>query len=140
MGLVVQKFGDIGESMKMFLKLALRNQKEHDEIHGLIVERVEVDSFFRAAERTDDFINQIGGGVGDADAEPDAGAHRSFPFLDDGSNRLAMFGFDFPCDNKVVDQFIDGFPSGGSLQIGKDLIVSENVSQIHKKSEPLHFA
>ena len=43
---VVKEFCDVGQCVKMFLKLALRNEKEHDEIDGLIVERVEVDSFF----------------------------------------------------------------------------------------------
>ena len=38
---LVQKFGDIGECVEMFLKLALRNKKKHDELHRLVVERVQ---------------------------------------------------------------------------------------------------
>jgi hypothetical protein len=43
--------------------------------YGKVVERVEVDSFARTAEGAHDFMNQIGRGVGDADAETDARAH-----------------------------------------------------------------
>ena len=34
----VQKFGDVGESMEMFLKLTLGNEKKHDEVDRLVVE------------------------------------------------------------------------------------------------------
>ena len=42
---LVQKFGDVGERVEMFLKLTLRDEKEHDELHGLIVERIKINAF-----------------------------------------------------------------------------------------------
>ena len=36
----------------------------------------------------------------DADAEPDAGAHRDLAFLDDGDDGLAVFGL----DTSLVDE------------------------------------
>ena len=41
---IVQKLGDVGEGMKMFLKLALGNEKKHDEMDGLVIEGVKVHS------------------------------------------------------------------------------------------------
>ena len=59
----------------MFLKLTLGHEKKHDELHRLVVKRVEVDAFARTAERADDFKNQIRGSVRNADAEADARGH-----------------------------------------------------------------
>jgi len=36
----VQEFGDVGQCVKVLLKLALRHEEQHDELHRLIVERV----------------------------------------------------------------------------------------------------
>src|SRR6266446_4320020 len=43
---LVEEFRNVGQSMKMLLELALRHQKEHDQIDGLIVQRIEVHAFF----------------------------------------------------------------------------------------------
>ena len=53
----MEELGNIGQGVKMLLKLALRHKEQHDQLHRLVVERIEVDAGFRAAERTDDFIN-----------------------------------------------------------------------------------
>ena len=71
----MQELRDICQRVEMFLELTLRNEEEHDEIHRLIVERVEIDTLAGAAERADDFADQVRAGVGDADAEADARAH-----------------------------------------------------------------
>ena len=42
----VQQLGNIGEGMQMLLELALWHQKEHDQVDGLIIQRIEADSFF----------------------------------------------------------------------------------------------
>ena len=55
----MEQLGDVGEGVEMFLKLALGNQKQHDEFDRLVIKRVEVDALFRAAERADDLVNQI---------------------------------------------------------------------------------
>ncbi len=59
----------------MLLKLALGNQEQHNQIDWLVIQGIEIDAFFRAAKRADYFINQIGGGMRNADSKPDAGAH-----------------------------------------------------------------
>ena len=41
----MQEFGDVGQGVEMLLKLALRDEKQHDEINRLVVERVEIDAF-----------------------------------------------------------------------------------------------
>ncbi len=111
----VKNLGDVGERVEMFLELTLGNEEKHDEIYRLIIERVEVDSFLRATQRTDDFGNQIGGGVRDADAESDTGAHGSLSLLDDSGDGLAMLGLDFSCGHEVVDEFINRLPTVGGL-------------------------
>lgn len=124
----VKNLGDVGEGVEVFLKLTLGNEEKHDEVHRLIVERVEVDPFLRAAQRTDDFRDQIGGGVRDADAEPDAGAHGSLALLDNRSDGLAVLRLDFSGGDEIVDEFVNGLPTVSGLQIREDLIFGENVS------------
>jgi hypothetical protein len=41
---LVQNLGDVGEGVKMLLKLALGHQEKHDEVHWLVVKRVKVDT------------------------------------------------------------------------------------------------
>ena len=119
----VQEFGDVRECVEVFLKLTLRDEKEHDEIHGLIVESVEVHALARAAQRADDFGDEVRAGVRDADAEPNAGAHGGFAFFDDGSDGIVMLGFYFAGADEVFDQLIDRLPAVGGLQIGDDLLL-----------------
>ena len=72
---LVQKLGDVGERVEMLLKLTLGNEEDHDELDRLVIERVEVHAGAGSAEGTDDFVNQIRGGVRDPDAEANAGGH-----------------------------------------------------------------
>ena len=124
----VKNLGDVGERVEMFLKLTLGNEEKHDEIDRLIVERVEVDPFFRASQRTDDFGDQVCGSVRDADAKTNARAHGSLALLDDCGDGLTVLRLDFSSGDEVVDEFVDGLPTVGSLQIREDLIFGENVS------------
>src|SRR6266508_2831865 len=93
----MEQLGNVGQGMEVFLKLALRNEKKHDEFDGLIVERVEVNSFPGAAKRAHHLIDQVRGGVWDADAEPNPCAHRRFPLLDHGGDLVAVVSLDFAC-------------------------------------------
>ena len=109
----VKKLGDIGQGVEMFLELALRHQEEHDQIDGLIIQRVKVDPGDRAAHRPDDFLDQIGRGMGDADSKADAGAHGRFALLDDGDDGVAVLGPDACVADQILDQLIDGIPAIG---------------------------
>ena len=119
----VQEFCDVRERVQVFLKLTLRDEKEHDEIYRLIIERIEIHAFARAAERADDFTDEIRARVRDADAEPDASAHGGFALLDDGGDGVLVLGFDFASADEVLDQFINGLPAVSRLQISDDLLV-----------------
>ena len=44
----VQKLGDVGESVEVLLELALRDKEEHDKIHRLIIQSIEIDAGLRA--------------------------------------------------------------------------------------------
>ena len=123
----MKNFGNVSERVKMFLELTLGNEKKHDEIYRLIVEGIKVDPFLRATQRTDDFRDQIGGGVRDADAESDAGAHRSLALLYDCGDGLAMLRLNFSGGYQIVDEFINRLPTVGCLQICEDLVFCENV-------------
>src|SRR5512138_1610868 len=79
--LFVQQLGDLGERVEMLLKLALGNEEEHDERDRLVVERVEVDALLRPAKGANDFTDQVGRGVRNANAKPDARAHGSLSLL-----------------------------------------------------------
>ena len=88
----------------------------------LIVQRVEVDALLRAAQRPDHFVNQVRGGVRNADAEPDAGAHRRLALFDHGGDGLEVFGFDFAGGDQEGDEFINRFPAVRGPQIRNDLL------------------
>ena len=118
----VEEFGDVRQSVKMFLKLTLRHEKQHDEIHGLIVERIEINAFARAAQGTDNFSDQVRARVRDADAEPNSRAHGRFPLLNHGGDGIVMLGFNFAGGDEIFNQLVDGLPTIGSLQIGDDLL------------------
>jgi hypothetical protein len=117
----VQELRDVGERVEVFLELSLRHEKEHDELHRLIVECVEVDAFGRAAERADDFKNQIGRGVRDADAEADACGHGCFALLDGGGYGVAVAGLNLAGGHEIADEFVNRFPAVRRFQIGDDL-------------------
>ena len=128
---IVKTLGDIGEGVEMFLELALRNQKQHHQMNGLIIECVEIHAFGRPAERAHYFVNQIRGSVRNADAETDAGAHGGLALLDHRGDLIAVFRLDLAALNQAIDQLIDRLPAGGSGQLGDDLIFLENVTQGH---------
>ena len=75
-------------------------------------------------ERADDFVNQIRRGMRDADAEPDAGAHRGLAFLDGGGDGVAVFGLNFARGDEIADQLVNGFPAVRGAQIGDDLLLA----------------
>src|SRR5215472_11588110 len=77
----VEELGNVGERVKMLLKLTLRHEEQHDELDRLVVERIEVDPFLGTAQRADDFVNQVRRSVRDTDAEADAGTHGRLAFL-----------------------------------------------------------
>ena len=92
----MQQLGDVRQGVQMLLKLALRHEKEHDELHRLVVERIEIDARLGTAQRAHHFVNQVGRGVRNADAEPDAGAHGRLALLDRGGHGIAVPRLDFP--------------------------------------------
>lgn len=130
--LIVKKLGDIGEGMEMLLELALGNEKEHDEIDRLIIERIKIDALFGTAKGADDLVNEIGGGVGNANAETNPGAHGGFALFDDRSDLVPVLGLDLAAIDKAADQFINRFPPVGGFQVDDDLISIEDVTEGHR--------
>ena len=66
--LSMEQFCNSGQGVQVLLKLALGNEKKHDERDGLVVQRVEVHPVPGSAEGADDFMDEIGRGMRDADA------------------------------------------------------------------------
>jgi hypothetical protein len=124
----MQQFGDIGEGMEMFLELALRDEEEHDQVNGLIVERVEVDAGAGTAKGSDDFIDEVGGGVRDADTEADTGAHRGFALFDDGGDGVMVFLLDAAGAYEVINELINRFPTIPRVQVRDDLLFGQNIA------------
>src|ERR1035441_4015917 len=56
----VEELGDIGQGVKVLLKLTLRHEEEHDQLDRLIVQGIEVDACLRAAQGADYFADQVG--------------------------------------------------------------------------------
>ena len=49
---LVKHLGDVGKGMEVLLKLALGNEEKHDKVDGLIVQGIEIHSFWRPAQRS----------------------------------------------------------------------------------------
>jgi hypothetical protein len=128
---LVKELGDIGQGVKVFLELSLRDEKEHDERDGLVIEGVEVDAFLRAAQCADDFRDEVRGGVGDANAEANTGAHRILALSHHCGDGCAVVRFDAACCYEDVNQLVNGFPASCSLQIRQDLVLRQNISKFH---------
>ena len=108
---IVKQLGDIGQGVQMLLELTLGNQEKHDKIDGLIVQGVKIDPLFGASKRSDDFLDQIGGGMGNANSEADARAHGRFALLDDRGDGLTVFSLDLAVGDEIVNQFVNRFPA-----------------------------
>ena len=91
----------------MLLELALRHEEEHDELDGLVVERVEVDARGAASESADDFWDEVGAGVRDADAKADPGAHGILALAHDGGDGLAILGLDLAAVDEEAEEFVN---------------------------------
>ncbi len=66
--------------------------------------------------------------MGNADAEPDAGAHGRLALLDGGGHGVAVAGLNLAGGNQIADQFINGFPPVRRVQIRDDLCFAEYVT------------
>jgi len=66
----VEEFGDVGERVEVFLKLTLGTRTNMTSFTGWFIEGIEVDSLGERPSAADDLVDQIRGGVRDADAEP----------------------------------------------------------------------
>jgi len=101
----------------------------------LSVEGLELDAFLGTPERGHDVGDQIGGGVRDADAEPDAGTHRVLAFAHHPGNGLLIFLAQGSGGHQLGDQFINGFPPVPRLHVGDDVLRLEHVAERHKRSK-----
>ena len=106
----------------MGLKLILRHDEEHDEFHRRIIERVELDPGATSAEGGHHFLDSIGRGVRNGDAETDAGAHRFLALFERGENAFAILRLDLAQADQQIDQLDDGRPTFGRLHLGNDLL------------------
>ena len=122
---VVQKLCDRSESAQMRLKLIFRLDKEHDEFHRRIIERIELDPLRRAAEGGDYFLDPIRGSVRDRNAVSDPGAQRFFPLFERRQDAVAIFRFDFALGDEEVGELNDGAPTLRRFHLGNDLLGRE---------------
>src|SRR5262245_28799605 len=97
----------------------------------LIVERVKVYSLCRPTESADHFVDQIGRGVWDSDAESDAGAHGSLALFDDCGDLLPVFRFDLAAFDQTPDQLIDRLPAISRFEFDYDLVFLQDISKRH---------
>src|SRR5438093_7119407 len=69
--------------------------------------------------------------MGNPDAEPDAGAHGSLAFFDDGGDLIAVVRLDLARLHQVANQFVNGLPAVGGQHLSNDLRRTEDVTQVH---------
>ena len=124
----MKQLGDIGQGMKMLLKLTLWHQKQHDQVDGLIVQRIKIDALLGSAKRTHNLVDEIGRRVRNADTKPDTSAHRGFALLDHRGDGVEIFALDFARRDEVVDKLVDGFPAVVRVHAGNNLLGAENIA------------
>jgi len=109
----MKQLGDVRQGVKMLLELTLRHQKERDQLHGLVVQGIEVEPFARAAEGAGDLVDEVGGGVGDADAENRCRLLIEMSrFLHGGGDGLTVLWFDLPSLDQQPESARRWPPSG----------------------------
>src|SRR5262249_16233765 len=124
----VEQLGNVGKRVQMLLKLALRDKEKHDQIHRLVVQGVEINSPFRAAQSAHDLVDQIGRGMRYSDAKADPRAHGGLPLFDYLRNGLMVLGLDFAGSDQVIDEFVNGLPAVAGLQVSQDLLSAQNIA------------
>ena len=92
----------------MGLKLVFRNDEEHDEFYGRIVQRIEFDPAGGAPEGGDDFIHAIRGGVGNGDSKADSRAHRFLALPKHRQHDIAIRGLDLILRHQQFHEFDNG--------------------------------
>ena len=108
---MVEELGDRGEGAEVGLELVFGDDKEDDEFDGLVIEGFEFEAFEGSTKGGDDFLDAIGGGMGDGDAEADACAHGFFALADGVEDGLAIFGGELFLGDEEIDEFFDGAPT-----------------------------
>ncbi len=131
-----QHFGYPGQGVEMPLELPLGYEEKGYQVHGLVIEGIKIDPATRPTEGGDHFGDDVGGGMGNTDAETDAGAHRLFTLLDDVGHGLAMLGRDASAFNQDIDQLVNGFPPACGLQFWHDLPGAEYIAEVHDSDLP----
>ncbi len=56
----MKEFCDVSESVEVLLKLPLGDQEQDDEINGLIIKGLKIDTLFRSAQSSDDLVEEVG--------------------------------------------------------------------------------
>ena len=106
----------------MCLKLIFWHNEKDDELHRRVVERIEFDPAGRSSKCGHDFVEAVGGAMGNGDAESDAGAHGFLALFERSQNAFAVLGFYFAETNEEIDQLDNGRPTVGRLHLGDDLL------------------
>ena len=130
-GAVVEELRDGGQGAEMGLELVLWHYEEDDEADRGVVEGLELDAVGGAAKRGDDVFHPVRGGVGDGDAEADAGAHGFLAGAEGAEDRLLVLGLDLPLGDQQLHQFHDGAPALGGFHFREYLFNREEVAKIH---------
>lgn len=130
---MVEEFGDGGEGAQVGLELIFGDDEEDDEFDGMVIEGVEFEAFEGATEGGDDFLDAIGGGVGDGDSEADARAHGFFALADGAEDGFAIFGGELFLGDEEIDEFSDGAPAFLGDECGENERDREEVTERHSR-------
>jgi hypothetical protein len=113
------------------LELVFRHDKQNDEPHRRIVERVEINALLRAAKGGNDALYTVRGSMRDGDAESNSRAHRLLAIAEGGQNRLAIRLLDVASAHKQIDDLDYGGPSIAGRHLRDDLVNSKKIPQSH---------
>ncbi len=100
---IMEQLGNIGQGVKVLLELPLGDQKKHDQIDRLIIQRVKINPLRERPKRPDHFLDQIGGGMRDADAKADARCSwRTRVFLRPSAMASRFSGLILPVETRLL--------------------------------------
>ena len=119
---VREHFCDSGQSAQVHLVFILGNDEQNDELHGGVVDRVELYPVLRAAKDRDDLIDLFRERMRDGDAGTYAGARFILPFLEKLQHLVPMFRLQAVGREQMVDQLNDRRPAFGGTNCWDNLV------------------
>lgn len=110
-----------------------RNHEQKNEMHGRVVESLEVNAARGSPENGHNLINFIGKGMGNGHSGSDASAHHGFPCAQRLKGAFAQGCRNLPGMNQMINEFDNRGPMLYRLKFEDEVILIEQIGQFHDR-------